>query len=71
MKKKYCHNLINCSCFIWVLLAQLVYQTDSTDDKITAQDNKINSNQQQQSAQIQVDQIQDQTLKLKNRKSSS
>ena len=33
---------------------------DSTDDKIAAQDNKINSiNQQQQSAQAQVDQIQD------------
>jgi len=31
---------------------------DSTDDKIAAQDNKINSiNQQQQSAQAQVDQI--------------
>ena len=34
---------------------------DSTDDKIAAQDNKINSiNQQQQSAQAQVDQIQGQ-----------
>ena len=42
---------------------------DSTDDKIAAQDNKINSiNQQQQSAQTQVDQIKVKYLKLKNNK---
>ncbi len=40
---------------------------DSTDDKIAAQDNKINSiNHQQQSAQIQVDQIQGQVSEIKN-----
>ena len=39
---------------------------DSTDDKIVAQDNKINSiNQQQQSAQAQVDQIQGQVSEIK------
>ena len=39
---------------------------DSTDDKIVAQDNKINSiNQQQQSAQVQVDQIQGQVSEIK------
>ena len=47
---------------------------DSTDDKIAAQDNKINSiNQQQQSAQAQVDQIQGQVSEIKKttRKSST
>ena len=39
---------------------------DSTDDKIAAQDSKINSiNQQQQSAQAQVDQIQGQVSEIK------
>ena len=39
---------------------------DSTDDKIAAQDSKINSiNQQQQSAQTQVDQIQGQVSEIK------
>ena len=39
---------------------------DSTDDKVAAQDNKINSiNQQQQSAQAQVDQIQGQVSEIK------
>ena len=39
---------------------------DSTDDKIAAQDNKINRiNQQQQSAQAQVDQIQGQVSEIK------
>lgn len=39
---------------------------DSTDDKIAAQDNKINSiNQQQQGAQAQVDQIQGQVSEIK------
>ena len=39
---------------------------DSTDDKIAAQDNKINGiNQQQQSAQAQVDQIQGQVSEIK------
>ena len=39
---------------------------DSTDDKIAAQDSKINSiNQQQQSAQSQVDQIQGQVSEIK------
>lgn len=39
---------------------------DSTDDKIAAQDNTINSiNQQQQSAQAQVDQIQGQVSEIK------
>lgn len=39
---------------------------DSTDDNIAAQDNKINSiNQQQQSAQAQVDQIQGQVSEIK------
>ena len=39
---------------------------DSTDDKIAAQDKKINSiNQQQQSAQVQVDQIQGQVSEIK------
>ena len=39
---------------------------DSTDDKIAAQDNKINSiHQQQQSAQAQVDQIQGQVSEIK------
>ena len=39
---------------------------DSTDDKIAAQNNKINSiNQQQQSAQAQVDQIQGQVSEIK------
>ena len=39
---------------------------DSTDDRIAAQDNKINSiNQQQQSAQAQVDQIQGQVSEIK------
>ena len=39
---------------------------DSTDEKIAAQDNKINSiNQQQQSAQAQVDQIQGQVSEIK------
>ena len=39
---------------------------DSTDDKIAAQDNKLNSiNQQQQSAQAQVDQIQGQVSEIK------
>ncbi|WP_445285407.1 CHAP domain-containing protein [Streptococcus sp. KHUD_012] len=39
---------------------------DSTDDKIAAQDNKINSiSQQQQSAQAQVDQIQGQVSEIK------
>ena len=39
---------------------------DSTDDKIAAEDNKINSiNQQQQGAQAQVDQIQGQVSEIK------
>ena len=39
---------------------------DSTDDKIAAQDSKINSiNQQQQSAQAQVDQLQGQVSEIK------
>ncbi|QWL81821.1 Secreted antigen GbpB-SagA-PcsB [Streptococcus sp. ZB199] len=42
---------------------------DSTDDKIAAQNNKINSiNQQQQSAQAQVDQIQGQVSEIKSNK---
>ena len=43
-----------------------VVSADSTDDKIAAQDSKINSiNQQQQSAQAQVDQIQGQVSEIK------
>lgn len=53
-----------------VALAQVAVvagvSADSTDDKIVAQDNKINSiNQQQQSAQAQVDQIQGQVSEIK------
>lgn len=53
-----------------VALAQVAVvagvSADSTDDKIAAQDNKINSiNQQQQGAQAQVDQIQGQVSEIK------
>ena len=57
-----------------VALAQVTVvagvSADSTDDKIAAQDNKINSiNQQQQSAQAQVDQIQGQVSEINKQQS--